>query len=111
VDVSLGVGFGGLEAAVVSQVVHEDLTTAKAKALSLKQTQKRRTIASTPVTTIFPLKTPLSNESRVTSLLGERPQGPWPMDNDLKFDADFPLDMITVMQEGAARKAHRMLIG
>jgi hypothetical protein len=110
-DASSGIGFGGLEAAVVSQVVHEDLTTTKAKAPSLKQAQKRRTIASTHVTTISPLNTPLSNESRLTSLSGEGPQGPSPMDNDLKLDADFLLDMVTVMQEGATRKARRMLIG
>lgn len=33
------------------------------------------------------------------------------MDNDLELDADFPLDMVTIMQEGAIRKACRMVIG
>jgi hypothetical protein len=33
------------------------------------------------------------------------------MDNNLDFDADFSLDMVAVMQEGATRKARRMVIG
>jgi len=36
VDVGLSNGFGGLEAVTASQVVREDLTTAKAKAPSSK---------------------------------------------------------------------------
>jgi hypothetical protein len=32
------------------------------------------------------------------------------MDNDLELDADFPLNMVVVMQKGVARKAHKMVI-
>jgi hypothetical protein len=111
VDANLGFGFGGLAAVASGQVAREDLTTIKAKAPSLKHTQKRRIAASTPPTTIFPLNTPLGNGLGLTSLSKEEPQDPSPMDNNLELDAIFPLDMVVVMQEGAPRKAHKMVIG
>jgi len=57
------------------------------------------------------LNTPLGNGSGLFSPLGEEPQGPSPVDNDLELDVDFLLDMVEVMQEGVARKARRMVIG
>jgi hypothetical protein len=92
-DASSGFGFS-LEATATGQVACEDLTTAKAKALNSKHVQKRRTTASTPATTIFPLNTPLGNGSRLTSPLGQEPQGPSLVDNDLELDVDFSLDML-----------------
>jgi len=54
---------------------------------------------------------PLGNRSRPTSPVGEEPQGPSSMDNNLELDADFPLNMVTIMQESAAKKTHKMVIG
>jgi hypothetical protein len=54
---------------------------------------------------------PLGSVSRLISPFGEEPQDPLPMDNDLELDANFPLDMVAVMQECVAKKACRMVIG
>jgi hypothetical protein len=70
VDAGLGFGFGGLEVAATNQIAYQDLTTTKAKAPSSKHAPKKMTTASTPVTTISPFNTPLSNKSRLTSPLG-----------------------------------------
>jgi hypothetical protein len=105
-----GFGFEGLEAATIGQVVREDLMTVKAKASSSKDAQKRRITTSTPPTTISPLNTPPGNGSRLTFPLGEEPQGPLLMDNDLELDVELPLDMVAVMQEGVAKKARKMVI-
>ncbi len=110
-DVGSGYGFGGLEAAIAGQVVHEDLMIVKAKSLSSKHTQKRRIIASTPITTISPLNMALGNGSRLISASREEPQGPSPVDNHLELDADFPLDIIVVMQKGVAIKVRKIIIG
>jgi len=106
-DLGSGYGFRGLEVAIVGQVAPEDLRTVKAKSLSSKHAQKRRIIASTLVTTISPLNTPLGNRSRLIFASREEPQGPSLVDNDLELDADFLLDIVVVMQEGAAIKVRR----
>ncbi len=87
-------GFGGLDIVATCQIAREDLSTAKAKASSLKHAQKRRTTTSTPAPSILPLNTPPSNGLKNVSLLRKRPQGPSPVDNDLELDANFLLDMV-----------------
>ncbi len=82
-----------------------------AKVLSSKHTQKRKTTTSTLATTISPLNMPLGNGSGLITPSREKHKGPSPLDNDLDFDVDFLLDMVAIMQEGATRKAHMMVIG
>ncbi|CAM6026179.1 unnamed protein product [Sphagnum balticum] len=94
-----------------SQVAYEDLLTAKEKAPSSKQEQKRRTTTFILAPYTPPLNMPLGNGSRTTSPSGEEPQGPSSLvDNDLELEAEFPSDMVTEMQEGAAKRARRMVI-
>jgi hypothetical protein len=42
---------------------------------------------------------------------GEVTQGPSPVDYNLEIEADFPKDLVLTMQENAAKKARRTLIG
>jgi hypothetical protein len=39
------------------------------------------------------------------------PQGPSPVDYELKLKVDFPPEMVLEIQEGVVRKARRMVIG
>jgi len=109
-DVGLGYGFGGLELVIAGQVAREDLTIVKAKTLSSEHVQKRRIIAFTLVTTISPLNTPLGSGSRLISASRKELQGPLLVDNDLELEADFSLDIVIVMQEGAAIKVRKIII-
>jgi hypothetical protein len=108
---SSGFGFGGLDAVATSQVACENLSTPEEKAPSSKQEQKRRTTSFTFAPYIPPFITPLGNKSIIASPSGEEPQGPSPVDNDLELEAEFPLDMVVEMQEGAAKNTQRMVIG
>ncbi len=42
---------------------------------------------------------------------GEAAQGPLPIDYSMEIEADFPTDLVVVMQESAAKKARRTVIG
>jgi hypothetical protein len=42
---------------------------------------------------------------------GEASQGPSPIDYNLKIEADFPKELVLIMQENAAKKARRTIIG
>jgi hypothetical protein len=111
--ISIGPGFSlrDLDAIATGQVAHEDHLAVKAKALSLKLTQKRKltTPASAPSTP--PLIAPPSNGTGSTLPSGEEPQGLSPVDYELELKADFPPEMVLEMQEGDVRKARKMVIG
>jgi hypothetical protein len=109
-NASLGFGFGGLDVVATCQVACEDLLTTKAKALSSKHMQKRKTTTFTLEPPIPPLNTPSSNKSTTASLSRKEPQGPLLMDNNLELDVDFPLHMVIEMQKGATKKARKMVI-
>jgi hypothetical protein len=103
---SVGFGFGGLDVVSTSQVARENHSTAKARTPSLKHQQKRKMAAAfTPTPSTLPLITPPGNGTGTACPPGEKHQGPSPVDYDLELDAEFPSEMITEMQEGAARKA------
>jgi hypothetical protein len=53
---------------------------------------------------------PLGNGTGSAPPLGEEPQGPSLVDYELELEADFPPEMVLEMQEGAIRKARRMVI-
>jgi hypothetical protein len=109
---SIGSRFGlrGLDAIAVRQVAREDHSAAKAKLSSSKHTQRRKptTLASTPSTP--PLIVPPSNGIGSGPPSGKEPQGPSPVDYELKLKADFPSEMVLKMQEGVVRKAQKMVI-
>jgi hypothetical protein len=92
-------------------VAREDLLTSKEKAPSSKQTQRRKTTAFTPAPYIPPLNTLPGNGLGTTCPLGEEPQGPLPVDNDLELEAEYLSNMVVEIQESVARKAQRMVIG
>jgi len=110
---SVGPGFGlwDLDAIATGQVAQEDHSTVKIKASSSKFMQRRTltTPASAPSTP--PLIAPPGNRTGSTPPLGEKPQGLSPIDYKLELEADFPPKMVFKMQEGAIRKARRMVIG
>jgi len=91
---SLRFGFGGLDAVVTSQAAREDHLTAKARAPSLKPTQRRRSTSPTPSPSTYPLITPPSSRSKTASLSGKNPQGPSSMDNKMEFKAEFQSKMV-----------------
>jgi len=107
-DVGSSFGFGGLKAATAGQVAREDFTTTKGKVPNSKHAQKRRIVTSTHAITISPMNMPLGSMSGLTSPSGEKPQGPSPVDNNLELDVDFPINMVAIMQEGTAKKAHKI---
>jgi hypothetical protein len=83
---------------VASQVVREDLSTTKEKAPSLKQAQKRRTIAFTPTPYTPPFNTPLGSRLGTASPSGEQHQSPSSLvDNDLELEAKFLSNMVIEM--------------
>jgi hypothetical protein len=58
-----------------------------------------------------PLIAPIGNGTGSTPPSSEEPQGLSPVDYELELEADFPPEMVLEMQEGAVRKAQRMVIG
>ncbi len=52
-----------------------------------------------------------SSGTGAASLEGEAVQGPSPIDYNMEIEADFPTDLVVVMQESAAKKARRIVIG
>jgi hypothetical protein len=110
-SVGVGFGLGGLDAIATRQVAQEDHSAVKAKALSSKLMQRRKltTLALAPSTP--PLITPPGNEIGSTPPSREEPQGLSPIDYELELEADFLLEMVLEMQEGAVRKARRMVVG
>jgi hypothetical protein len=49
--------------------------------------------------------------TRTTSPEGEATQGPSPVDYNLEIEVNFPKDLVLEMQENAAKKARRTVIG
>jgi hypothetical protein len=100
-----------LDAIAAGEVVQEDHSAAKAKASSLKHTQRRKptTPASAPSTP--PLIAPPGNGIGSAPPLGEESQGPSRVDYELKLEADFSPEMVLEMQEGVIRKTRIMVIG
>ncbi len=97
-----------LSAEAVKLTTREDLSHARAPALGARTTQKRQAAREPPPPS---LNAHPSNKLGAPSLLGEGTQGPSPVDYNLEIEADFPPDMVLVMQRSAVQKAHKTVIG
>jgi hypothetical protein len=110
-DVKKGPGAKVPSVEAAKQVAREDLSVAKAKAPSARNSQRRKTApALNDLPSPFLIALP-GNESRATPPTGEVIQGPSLVDYNMEIAADFPLDMVLKMQRNAAKKARRTVIG
>jgi hypothetical protein len=100
-----------LDAIPTGQVAQEDHSTVKAKTSSSKFMQRRKLTTPASPPSAPPLTVPPGNGTGSTPPSGEEPQGLSPVDYELELEADFPPEMVLKMQEGAVRKAQRMVIG
>ncbi len=104
-------GFGGLDAVATKQVAREDHSTAKTKVTSAKHMQRRKPAAPATGPSTPPLISPPRNGIRSAPPSGEELQRPSPVNCELELELEFLSKMVLEMQEGAARKARRMVIG
>jgi hypothetical protein len=110
-SVGPGFGLGDLDAIATGQVAQEDHSTVKAKASSSKFMQRRKLTTPASAPSVPPLTASPGNGTGSISPSTEEPQGLSPIDYELELEADFPPEMVLKMQEGAIRKARRMVIG
>lgn len=92
-------------------MAREDSSAAKGKDPSKKNVAKRRSTTSATAPPNPALIMHLGSRPGTTSPTGEDTQGPSPVDYSLELQADFPTDLVLEMQENAAKKARRTVIG
>jgi len=100
-----------LEAAAARQSEREDLSTARAKAPRMRGTQCKNSISSVTTPSLQTLIAQPGSGTGVASPDGEASQGPSPIDYNLEIEVDFPKELVLMMQENAAKKARRTVIG
>ncbi len=112
VSAGLGRGSKSSEIAVVTrQSEREDLFAARAKVPRKRGTQRKDSISSVKTPSLHTLIAQPGSESGVAPPDGEAPQGPSPVDYNLKIEADFPKELVSTMRENVAKKARRTVIG
>jgi hypothetical protein len=99
-----------LDAITTGQVAQENHSVAKAKTSSSKHTHRRKLTTPTSAPSTPLLIAPPSNGIGSTPPLGEKPQGPLPIDYELELEVDFLPKMVLEMQEGVVCKTQRMVI-
>jgi len=92
-------------------VLREDASEARALASSGKNEARRTSIAPTKTPLIPNLTTHLGSGPGSSSPPGAENQGPSPVDLSLELEVEFPEEMVFEMQNNAAKKARRMVIG
>jgi len=110
-SVGLGRSSKTLEAAVARQLEREDLSAARAKAPKMRGTQRKNSISSVTTPSLQTLIAQLGSGTGAASLDGEASQGPSPIDYNLEIEANFPKELVLMMQENMAKKARRTVIG
>jgi hypothetical protein len=98
-------------AAAAKQSEREDLSTARAKAPRKRGTQRKDSISSVKTPSLHTLIAQPGSWSGAAPPDGEASQGPSLVDYNLKIKADFPKELVLTMQENAAKKARRIVIG
>jgi chemotaxis response regulator CheB len=98
-------------ATAARQSEREDLSTAKAKAPRKRGTQRKDSISSVKTPSLHTLIAQPGSGSSAAPPDGEASQGPSPVDYNLEIEADFPKEMVLTMQENAAKKTRRTVIG
>ncbi len=100
-----------LEAAAAKQLEREDLFAARAKAPRMRGTQHKNSISSVTTPSLQTLIAQPGSGTGVASPDGEASQGPLPINYNLEIEADFPKGLVLTMQENAAKKVRRTVIG
>ncbi len=96
---------------VAKQLEREDLFAAKAKAPRKKGTQRKDLISSVKTPSLHTLIAQPGSWSGAAPPDGEASQGPSPVNYNLEIEAGFPKELVLIMQENAAKKARRTVIG
>jgi hypothetical protein len=99
------------EATATRQFEREDLSAARAKVLRMRGMQRKNSISSMTNPSLQTLITQPGSKTCATSPDGEASQGPSPIDYNLEIEADFPKELVLTMQENAAKKARKNVIG
>jgi hypothetical protein len=97
--------------AAAKQSKREDLFAARAKASRKRGTQRKDSISSVKTPSLHTLIAQLGSGSSAAPPDGEASQGPSPVDYNLEIEAGFPKELVLTMQENAAKKARRIVIG
>jgi len=101
----------GSDIAVARQSERIDLFAARAKAPRVRNSLQKNSTSSAIPPLPHSLIVQPGNETGAASPKGEVAQGPSPIDYSMEIVADFPIDLVVVMQESMAKKARRTVIG
>ncbi len=93
------------------QSEREDLSVARAKTPRKRGTQRKDSISSVKTPYLHTLIAQQGSGSGAAPPDGEASQGPSLVDYNLEIEADFPKELVLTMQENAAKKARRTVIG
>jgi hypothetical protein len=111
VSVGLGRSSEGSDIATARQSERINLSAARAKAPRVRNSLRKNSTSSMITPSPHSLIVQPSSGTGAASLEGEAVQGPSPIDYNMEIEADFPTDLVVVMQESAAKKARRIVIG
>jgi hypothetical protein len=106
-----GLGRSSETSEAARQLEREDLSTTRAKAPRMRGTQRKNSISSVTTPSLQTLIAQPGSETGAASPDGEAFQGPSPIDYNLEIKVDFPKELVLTMQENAAMKARRTIIG
>ncbi|KAH9542659.1 hypothetical protein CY35_13G019100 [Sphagnum magellanicum] len=95
----------------IRQPEREDLSAARAKVPRKRGTQCKDSISLVKTPSLHTLIAQPGSGSGAAPPDGEASQGPSPVDYNLEIEADFPKELVLTMQENAAKKARRTVIG
>ncbi len=109
----LGRSSKGSETAAARQTERNDLSNAKAKASKARNSQQKNSNNSVITPSPHFLIVQPSTGTGAAFPEGEAAQGspPSPIDYNLEVEADFPIDLVLMMKENAAKKARKTVIG
>ncbi len=103
----------GSETAAARQMERNDLSDARAKAPKVRNLQQKNSNNSVISPSPHSLIVQLGTGTGAASPEGEAAQGslPSPIDYNLEVETNFPMDLVLMMKENAAKKAKRTVIG
>ncbi len=88
-----------------------DLSEARAKAPRMRDALRKNSTNSVNAPSPHSLIVQPSSGTGATSPEGEAAQGPPPIDYSMEIEAEFPTYLVVEMQESAAKKTRRTVIG
>jgi hypothetical protein len=111
VSVGPGRSSEGSDIVVARQSERIDLSAARAKAPRVRNSLQKNSTSSVITPSPHFLIVQLGSGTGVAFPEGEVAQGPSPIDYSMEIEADFPTDLVVVMQESAVKKPRRTVIG